>query len=75
MGNEKKMGEVIVYLMRSSDKMGPPSFFAGPKCLQPPNPCSLPKPPMNWILSRKEEVFTISQSWSKNLKKKTREIK
>ena len=53
--NEKKMGEVITHLMGSSsftDKMVclPSSFFAGPKCLQPPNPCSLPRPPMNWIL-------------------------
>ena len=53
--NEKKMGEVITHLMGSSsftDKMVclPSSFFAGPKCLQPPNPCSLPRPPMNWIV-------------------------
>ena len=50
--NEKKMGEVITHLMGSSftDKMVCPSFFAGPKCLQPPNPCSLPRPPMNWIV-------------------------
>ena len=48
------MGEVITHLMGSSsftDKMVcPPPFFAGPKCLQPPNPCSLPRPPMNWIV-------------------------
>ena len=51
--NEKKMGKVIAHLMGSTDKMGlllPPSFYAGPKCLQPPNPCSLPRPPMNWIV-------------------------
>ena len=48
--NEKKMARVIAHLMGITDKVGPPSFFAGPKCLQPPNPCSLPRPPMNWIV-------------------------
>ena len=25
-----------------------PLNFAGPKCLEPPTPCSLPKPPTTW---------------------------
>ena len=39
-----------------------PLNFAGPKCLEPPTPCSLPKPPTTW--TRPEDMPNARQTLS-----------